>query len=134
MAARQEAGPEPKRTPMKFMLLIYDEESFFPQLSDKEVGDLMAAFHRYTAALTEAGVYVAGHRLSPVATATTLRTNGADIAVIDGPFAETKEQLGGFYMIEVPDLDTAIKWARQCPGHRYGAVEVRPVMENPDAA
>jgi hypothetical protein len=118
---------------MKYMLLIYDDEAFFPRLPAKEQGQLMAAFKSYTEALAKAGVLVAGNRLSPVATATTLRRPGKDIQVVDGPFAETKEQLGGYYMIEAPDLDAAIKWARQCPGLGYGAVEVRPAFENPAA-
>lgn len=119
---------------MKYMLLIYDDEAFFPKLSPKEQGELMGAFQSFTQALVKSGAYVSGHRLSPVSTATTLRAKGKDIDVIDGPFAETKEQLGGYYLIEVGDLDAAIKWARQCPGARYGAVEVRPVMENPAAS
>jgi len=119
---------------MKYMLLIYDQETLFPNLSAREQGELMAAFGSFTEALQKSGAFVAGNRLSPVATATTVRKGAKDMQVADGPFAETKEQLGGFYMIEAPDLDAALKWAKQCPGTWYGAVEVRPVMENPNAS
>jgi|SRR5580700_5734700 hypothetical protein len=119
---------------MKYMLLIYDQESFFDTLPEKQIGELMSAFGSFTQALQKSGVYVAGQRLSPVSTATTVRKGAKDMQVADGPFAETKEQLGGFYMIEAPDLDAALKWAKQCPGAWYGAVEVRPVMENPNAS
>jgi hypothetical protein len=119
---------------MKYMLLIYDEESFFARLPAKEHGELMTAFGNFTESLRKSGAYVAGHRLSPVATATTVRKGAKDMKVADGPFAETKEQLGGFYTIEAPDLDAALKWAKQCPGAWYGAVEVRPIMENPNAS
>lgn len=119
---------------MKYMLLIYDQESKFPKMPPKEVGELITAFGSFTEALKKSGVYVVSNRLSPVASATTVRKGGKDMQVADGPFAETKEQLGGFYMIDVPDLDAALKWAKQCPGAWYGAVEVRPVMENPNAA
>ena len=115
------------------MLLIYDQETFFETLPPKEMGELMTAFGSFTEALKKSGVLVASQRLSPVSTATTVRKAAKDMQVADGPFAETKEQLGGFYMIEAPDLDAALKWAKQCPGAWYGAVEVRPVMENPNA-
>ena len=119
---------------MKYMLLIYDQESAFDKLPEKEVGELMTAFGNFTESLKKSGIYIAGHRLSPVATATTVRRHTKDMQVADGPFAETKEQLGGFYLVEAPDLDAALKWAKQCPGAWYGAVEVRPVMENPSAS
>ncbi len=119
---------------MNYMLLIYDQESFFDTLPEKQMGELMTAFGSFTEALKKSGAFVAGHRLSPISTATTVRKGTKDMQVADGPFAETKEQLGGFYMIEAPDLDAALKWAKQCPGAWYGAVEVRPVMENPNAS
>jgi hypothetical protein len=116
------------------MLLIYDQESFFDTLPEKQLGELLSAFGSFTEALKKSGVHIASERLSPISTATTVRRNAKDMQVADGPFAETKEQLGGFYMIEAPDLDAALKWAKQCPGAWYGAVEVRPVMENPNAS
>jgi hypothetical protein len=114
---------------MKYMLLIYGDEAFYPRQTPKEQTETMAAFRIFTEALAKSGALLSSNRLSPVSTATTLRTAAKDIQVIDGPFAETREQLGGYYLIEVPDLDAAIKWARQCPGARLGSVEVRPVME-----
>jgi hypothetical protein len=118
---------------MKYMLLIYDQESFYDTLPEKQAVEVMSAFGSFTEALKKSGAYIDGQRLSPVATATTVRKRAKDLQVADGPFAETKEQLGGFYMIEAPDLDGALKWAKQCPGAWYGSVEVRPVMENPNA-
>src|SRR3974377_2292954 len=107
---------------MKYMLLIYDEERVFPTLPEKERAEWMGAFRNYTENLMKSGAFLIGHQLSPTSTATTLRKGAKDMQVLDGPFAETKEQLGGFYLIEAPDLDAAIKWARQCPGAQFGAV------------
>jgi hypothetical protein len=72
-------------------------------------------------------VLVAGDRLRPVSMTTTVRTEGGKTQVLDGPYAETKEQLGGYYLIEAPDLDAALSWAKRCPGVMYGSVEVRPI-------
>ena len=114
---------------MKYMLLLYADETGFSRMTPKEQSEGAAAYGTYTAALTKAGVLVASTRLRPVSTATTVRANGADFKVMDGPFAESKEELGGFYMIDVPDLDAALKWAKQCPGAQHGIVEVRPIWE-----
>jgi hypothetical protein len=81
----------------------------------------------YTEAMQKAGVFVANHGLHPTSAATTVRASGGKASVQDGPFAESKEQLAGYYLIEVPDLDAALSWAKRCPGAAYGAVEVRPV-------
>ena len=114
---------------MKYMLLLYADESAFSRMTPKEQGEGMAAYTAYTAALTKAGALVASNRLRPVSTATTVRATGSDFKVMDGPFAESKEELGGFYLIDVADLDAALKWAKQCPGARHGVVEVRPIWE-----
>ena len=114
---------------MKYMLLLYADEAGFSRLTPKEQSEGMAAYQAYTTALTQAGALVASNRLRPVSTATTVRASGNDFKVMDGPFAESKEELGGFYLIDVPDLDAALKWAKQCPGSRHGVVEVRPIWE-----
>jgi hypothetical protein len=81
----------------------------------------------YTEAMRQAGAFVANHGLQPTSAATTVRAPGGKASVLNGPFAETKEQLGGYYLIDVADLDAALTWAKRCPGAAYGAVEVRPV-------
>lgn len=114
---------------MRYMLLLYSDEAQFGRMGQKEMGETMAAYQAYTESLRKSGVYVASDRLRPVSTATTVRAKDSDFAVMDGPYAETKEELGGFYMIDVADLDAALKWARQCPTARHGIVEVRPIWE-----
>ena len=114
---------------MKYMLLLYADEAAFGRMSPKEQSEGMAAYQAYTTALTKAGALVASNRLRPVTAATTERASGSDFQVMDGPFAESKEELGGFYLIDVADLDAALKWARQCPGAQHGVVEVRPIWE-----
>ena len=117
---------------MKYLLLIYGEESGWSNLTQAEQEKGMAAFRAYTEALTKAGVMVGKNRLQPISTATTVRA-AADgkPQVLDGPYADTKEQLGGFYLIDVPDLDAALKWAARCPTAGHGHVEVRPVWPMP---
>ena len=85
------------------------------------------AYAAYTEAMQKAGVMVGGDRLRPTSSATTVRIADGKTQVLDGPYAETKEQLGGYYIIDVPDLDAAISWAARCPGASHGAVEVRPI-------
>jgi hypothetical protein len=116
-------------TAMKYMLLIYADEHAWEALPKAEVERGMAAYHAYTEALTQAGVRVASNRLQPIASATTVRVANGKTNVLNGPYAETREQLGGFYMIEVPDLDAALSWAARCPGASHGAIEVRPIWE-----
>ena len=110
---------------MQYLLLLYMPVDFQP---DPEA---RGAWMQYTSDLQASGAMVSGAPLEPVTAATSVRIrDGADV-VTDGPFAETKEILGGYYLIDVPDLDAALKWARQMPNIRYGTVEVRPVMEIP---
>jgi hypothetical protein len=94
---------------------------------------MSAAYAAYTQAMQRAGVVRGGERLRPTSEATTVRVNGGKTQVLDGPYAETKEQLGGFYLIEVPDLDAALSWAAKCPGASTGTMEVRPIwsMQSP---
>jgi hypothetical protein len=112
---------------MKYMLLIYADESGFKTATPADVGQMMAAYAAYTEALTKAGVLAGSDRLQPVATATTVRMSKGKTEVLNGPYAETKEQLGGYYLIDVPDLDTALSWASRCPGANSGTMEVRPI-------
>jgi hypothetical protein len=112
---------------VKYMLLIYANEAGFQAASKADIEQMMAAYGAYSEALSKAGVMVDGNRLQRSTAATTVRTNGGKTNVLDGPYAETKEQLGGYFMIDVPDLDAALSWAARCPGASHGAVEVRPI-------
>jgi hypothetical protein len=127
MAAHSCRGNPLMETTMKYMLLIYVDEGGFQRLPKDEAERGLAAYQAYTEALTQAGVRVASDRLQPVASATTVRVANGKTNVLNGPYAETREQLGGFYMIDVPDLDAALSWAARCPGASHGAVEVRPI-------
>lgn len=113
---------------MKYMLLIYVDEVKGAQVA-KEVGvaQMSAPYMAYTEALKKAGVILGGDRLQPTTTATTVKVTDGKTKVLNGPYAETKEQLAGYYMIDVPDLDAALSWASRCPGAAHGTVEVRPL-------
>ena len=110
---------------MKYLLLIYGDEARIQAPNPQR----MTAYVAYTDALKQAGVLQGGNRLQPVRTARTVRARNGKASVTDGPFAETKEVLGGFYMIDVPDLDSALAWAARCPGAAHGSIEVRPLWE-----
>ena len=112
---------------MKYMLLIYGNEREWQGLPESETGQRLAAYRAYTEALMKAGALVAGDRLQHSNTATIVRVEGGKTNVLNGPYAESREQLGGYYLIEAPDLDAALSWAARCPGASYGAVEVRPI-------
>ena len=112
---------------MKYMLLIYGNEAGMQSADKKQVEQMMAAYNAYTEAMRKAGVLVSGERMRPTGDATTVRGSNGKTQVLNGPYADTKEQLGGFYMIEAPDLDAALSWASRCPGAQFGAIEVRPL-------
>jgi hypothetical protein len=112
---------------MQYLLMLHAAEGYFAGLSPAEAGKTMAAYGAYTQALKDAGVFRAGERLQPTATATVVRAKNGKPSVINGPYAEIKEQLGGYYLIDAPDLDAAIGWAARNPGAEHGAVEVRPI-------
>jgi hypothetical protein len=112
---------------MKYLLLIYANEADMQAATKAETDQMHAAYGAYTEAMQKAGVIVGGERLRPTTSASTVRIAGGKTQVLDGPYAETKEQLGGYYMIDVPDLDAALSWAARCPGAGRGAVEVRPI-------
>jgi hypothetical protein len=113
---------------MKFLLTIYGEESGWGDASPEEIGQVMAAYEAFGRAAAEAGVLVGGEGLQPTSTATTVRVRDGETLTTDGPFAETREQLGGYYLLDSSDLDDAIAWAARIPGAQNGSVEVRPVM------
>jgi len=112
---------------MKYTILIYESDADFKARTDEAgKGAYWGAYRAYTTALREAGVMTGGAPLQPSHSGTTLRQRDGKRHVQDGPYADTKEQLGGFYEIDVPDLDTALQWAARCPAASSGAVEVRP--------
>ncbi|MEA2779848.1 MAG: hypothetical protein QOK29_1392 [Rhodospirillaceae bacterium] len=113
---------------MNYMLLIYQNEAAMQEASETQINEMMGAYAAYTKAMRDSGAFVAGDRLRPSASATTVRMANGAKKVLNGPYAETKEQLGGFYIIDVPDLDAALSWAARCPGAQRGALEVRPMF------
>ncbi|MBV8840146.1 MAG: YciI family protein [Alphaproteobacteria bacterium] len=118
---------------MQYLLMIYGNEANMLAASKEQTGEVLAAYTAYTEALTKAGVIRGGERLRPTAESTTVRVKDGKTNVFDGPYADTKEQLGGFYLIDVPDLDAALSWAARCPGASYGTMEVRPIWQMPYA-
>jgi hypothetical protein len=114
---------------MKYVLTIYTDEQAWADQTPDDVKAMMDAYGEFGQAVEEAGVIVTGDGLQPTSTATTVRVRDGERLLTDGPFAETKEQLGGFYVLECKDLDEAIKWAAKIPGAQTGSVEVRPVMD-----
>jgi hypothetical protein len=112
---------------MQYMLLIHSSEDGWSNLTPAEQERGLAAYNAYTEALKKAGALSAASRLQPSSAATTVRLANGKPQVLNGPYADSKEQLGGYYLIDVPDLDAAISWAARCPGAGHGAVEVRPL-------
>ena len=112
---------------MEYMMLIYGNEAGMQSMTEAEIGQTIGAYNAYTEALRKAGVLLSSNRLKPVATATTVHLANGKTEVLNGPYAETKEQLGGYYLIDVGDLDAALSWAARCPGASHGHIEVRPV-------
>lgn len=116
---------------MKYAILIYDENTASPSPEPPDpavMGQIMAEYNAFSKEINDAGVNLGGEALQPNPTATSVRVRDGKTVTTDGPFAETKEGLGGFYLIEAKDLDEALGWAAKCPGSWYGTVEVRPVM------
>src|SRR5947208_8500031 len=114
---------------MEYLLLIHDDESVYAALSENELSSLGQEYGAYTEALKTSGVYRDGRQLQPSSASTTVTVRDGEQVVTDGPFAETKEQLGGFYLIEVDSLDDALDWAARIPSAKLGSIEVRPVMD-----
>jgi hypothetical protein len=114
---------------MQYILMDYVNEAGWPALTRAEQEHWLGAYRAYMEAMTKAGVLKSSSGLQPTASATTVRTTDGKLQVLDGPYAESKEQLGGFHIIEVPDLDAAISWAARSPTALHGVVEVRPLWE-----
>ena len=112
---------------MQYLLAIYGDERAVESMPREQVTEMINAYMAFTRALHDANVWVASNRLRATSAATSVRVTDGRTQLLDGPFAETKEQLGGYYLIDVPDLDAALSWAARCPGARYGTVEVRPI-------
>jgi hypothetical protein len=128
-----------KERPMKYMLMLYADEKTGAAIPPEQMAKAMDILGAYQAALTKAGAFVATNALAPTWDAKTIRMEGGEVArdgtfsnqggelrVHDGPYAETREQLGGYYIIDVADMDEAIKWASRCPAAQWGSIEVRP--------
>ena len=115
---------------MQYMLLIYGDEKQWTNIPEAETKKMYAQYGTYTKELIASGAMLGGSELAPIANATTVRMRNGKVATTDGPFAETKEQLGGYYLIDVPNLDEAIKWASKIPSSTFGSIEVRPLVGN----
>ena len=114
---------------MHYLLILYVKEGGWKTLTKAQQEQGAAAYTAYTQALRKAGALVGANRLQPTAMATTVRLTNGKSQVLDGPYVESKEQLGGYYLIDVPDLDAALSWAARCPAADHGVVEVRPIWE-----
>jgi hypothetical protein len=110
---------------MRYTFMLYSKESDFVNVAPEAMAEQLQVFGQYIGALKAAGVFVDTDWLQPTSTATTVTLRAGSKQVQDGPFAETKEQLGGFFVVDVPDLDAAISWAKKCPAAQYGLVEIR---------
>lgn len=114
---------------MRYMLLINATETEENKFTEAQMGQMMAGYQKFTEDLQAAGAFLDAARLQPVSSATTVRVRNGQRLLSDGPFAETKEQMGGYYLINVPNLDEALAWAAKIPSAAYGSVEVRPIWE-----
>ncbi len=114
---------------MQYLCLIYENETEWDKLPPAESAKTMDEYFAYTDSIRKSGHYAGGNALQPTRTATTVRIRRGKVATTDGPFAETKEQLGGFYLLECENLDEAIEWAAKIPGAQGGSIELRPVMD-----
>lgn len=117
---------------MKYMLMDYVNEAGWPTLTKAEQEHWLGAYRAYVEAMTKAGVLRSSNGLQRTSAATTVRVANGKTQVLDGPYADSKEQLAGFHIIDVPDLDAAIAWAARCPTALHGVVEVRPLLERSD--
>lgn len=113
---------------MQYMCLLYSSEALEPQHGSPEFGAYMQAYQEFSAKVQQDGVFVAGEALQPVVAASTVSMETGKAVITDGPFAETKEQLGGYYLLDCANLDDALKYAAMIPAAAHGRVEVRPIM------
>jgi len=116
---------------VRYLLLIYSNEGVWATMSEAEQGQIYEEYMTYSSAIKRSGNYLGGEALQPIATATTVRVRNGKTLSTDGPFAETREQLGGYYLVEAKDLDEAIALAARIPSSRVGSIEVRPIMPTP---
>ena len=114
---------------MKYLLMTYVNENGWSKMTKAEQEQGAAAYMAYGEALKKAGAIAGSNRLQPTSTATTVRITNGKSQVLDGPYVDSKEQLGGYFLIDVPDLDSAISWAARCPAAGHGVVEVRPIWD-----
>ena len=119
---------------MQYIFMLYVQEGGWTSLTPEQQKEGMAAYEAYLQALSEAGVFRGTNRLQPSRVATTVRETDGKTQVLDGPYADTKEQIGGYYIVDVPDLDAAITWASRCPTVDHGVVEIRPLWPKEDAS
>lgn len=114
---------------MKYLCLIYDDESKWGTMPQAEAEAMMGEYFAFTEGIKQSGHYIGGEALQPTQTATSVRVRSGKISTTDGPFAETKEQLGGYYLINAKDLNDAIQVASKIPSSRIGTIEIRPIQE-----
>ena len=114
---------------MRYLCLIYENEKAWESMPKEEAGAIFGEYFAFTEGVKQSGQYIGGEALQPTQTATTVRVRNGKVQTTDGPFAETKEQLGGYYLIEARDLNEAIQVASKIPGSRSGSVEIRPIMD-----
>ena len=117
---------------MRYLLMIYSDESHYATMSEADMGALMGAYGEFSEEVAAAGVLESSDRLQPTPTATSVRVRNGKTETTDGPFAETKEAFGGYYLINVKNLDEALAWAAKIPTATYGSIEVRPIWEMED--
>jgi hypothetical protein len=115
------------RMAMQYLLMLHSEEAGWDQMTKEQQQQGYAAYMAYSEALKKAGALLGSNRLRPSSSSTTVRVENGKSKVLDGPYVDSKEQIGGYYLIEVADLDAALSWAARCPGASHGTVEVRPV-------
>ena len=130
-AAKQFPPGADKEDAVQYLCLIYEDEQEWQKMPRAEAEKIIGEFSAYTNSVRKSGHYVGGNALQPTRTATTVRVRQGKVSTTDGPFAETKEQFGGYYVIEAKDLNDAIQVAARIPGARFGFVEVRPIAEDP---
>ena len=114
---------------MQYLLMIYRNEAELGKMGATERQQMMADYGAFTQSIVQSGHFKAGDGLQPTSTATTVRVKDGKTQLLNGPYAEVREQLGGYFLIDAPDPDAAISWAARCPGAQYGAIEVRPIWE-----
>ncbi len=114
---------------MKYLCLIYSDETQWPKLPKADAEKMMGEYYEFTDSIKASGHFLGSNRLQPTHTATTVRIRDGKMSTTDGPFAETREQLGGYYLVEAQDLNEAIRLGSRIPGARYGSIEIRPIWE-----